>query len=120
MGNFDKKLISVKEQTPQEPHRDMEIYYRLEYVTERSSYQFGTYDVYHYEVIAVVDGVANAFYSCECNQWDDEPEDISNHIHDGLLGLFWDVWNDLDPDFDAFFPASEIPTRYPDAIKYNP
>lgn len=99
----------------------MEIYYRYSHTSSQyhGSY-LGTLDILHYEIIAVVGDEAALVDITSLTQWPDEPDDLLNYIHDGLLGLFHDCCQDLNPDFDDIFPADEIPTRYPDAIKYNP
>lgn len=99
----------------------MEIYYRHSYTSSQYyGSDLGTLDILHYEIIAVVGDEAAVVDIASLTQWLDQPDDLLNYIHDGLLGLFHDSWQDLDPDFDDIFPAAEIPTRYPDAIKYNP
>lgn len=97
----------------------MEIYYRYSHTSSQyHGSNSGTLDILHYEIIAVVGDEAAVVDIASLTQWPDEPDDLLNYIHDGLLGLFHDCWQDL--WLDDIFPASEIPTRYPGAIKYNP
>lgn len=96
----------------------MEIYYQLDY-TETEHLRCGDVDTHVYSIIAVVDGIANDIDIVHCTMWPDlEPDDILDYIHDALKNqLFHDMWDESEPD--SFFPASEIPTRYPNAKKYT-
>lgn len=97
----------------------MEIYYQLDH-TETEHLRCGDVDTHVYSIIAVVDGIANDIDTAHCTMWPDlEPDDILDYIHGALKNqLFQDMWDESEPD--SFFPASEIPTRYPNAIKYIP
>lgn len=96
----------------------MEIYYQLDY-TETEHLHCGDVDTHVYSIIAVVDGIANDIDTSHCTMWPDlEPDDILDYIHDAIRNqLFQYMWDESEPD--SFFPASEIPTRYPNAKKYT-
>ena len=71
------------------------------------------------EIIAASDGMAISIDEIPSSELE-SLESIRDIIHDGLRNGRWqDFWNDLE-GFGVFFPASEIPTRYPNAKKYIP
>lgn len=92
----------------------MEIYYRNSYTSNQYyGSDLGTLDILHYEIIAVVGDEAAVVDIASLTQWLDEPDDLLNYIRDGLLGLFHDCWQDLDPDFDDIFLPPKFPPDTP-------
>lgn len=80
-------------------------------------YTYGTESGYC-EIIAASDGMAISLDEIPSPELE-SIESIRDIIHDGLRNGRWqDFWNDLE-GFGVFFPASEIPIRYPNAIKYS-